>query len=204
MENKLTSKEKIEIAVQSGLQLIPYVGGSVATAYFATKQEKRFKRIELFYQELALEMEKLEQTLISFTEHDEESLISLIDRLNDQIEKESSKEKRRLFKTFFIHMLQTPTVESNYDERRTLLDSLASLTLLEFQVLLSFSDYKEQVQKFIDEIESDLYAVATSRLETLGLLQASFTSTTMLGQSPVHKHIFISDFGIRFIEFCME
>jgi hypothetical protein len=42
MNDKLTTKEKIEIAIQSGLELIPYVGGALSSVYFATKQEKRF------------------------------------------------------------------------------------------------------------------------------------------------------------------
>ena len=46
MNDKLTTKEKIEIAIQSGLELIPYVGGALSSVYFATKQEKRFKRLE--------------------------------------------------------------------------------------------------------------------------------------------------------------
>lgn len=181
------------------MQLVPYIGGSLATAYFSTKQEKRFKRIESFYQELALE-----HSLLSINEHDEESLMALIERLNEQIEKESSEEKRMYFKNFFIQMLQTPTLESNYDERRMLLDSLATITVLEFKILLSFSDYEEQIQLFTKHIEPSLKVGATSRLETLGMLTAVFQSTTYAGQSPVEKYVYLSDFGKRFIDFCIK
>ena len=39
-------KDKIELAVNAGLQLIPYVGSLLATLYFGAKQEKRLERIK--------------------------------------------------------------------------------------------------------------------------------------------------------------
>lgn len=40
MTNKLTTREKLEITAETALQLIPYVGSALSTAYFSTKQEK--------------------------------------------------------------------------------------------------------------------------------------------------------------------
>ena len=42
----MNNKEKFELAVNAGLQAIPYVGGPLATLYFGYKQEQRFQRIE--------------------------------------------------------------------------------------------------------------------------------------------------------------
>lgn len=204
LNNKLTPKEKFEIAVQSGLQIVPWVGGALSTAYFSTKQERRFKRIESFYQELAEKIETGEHSILPLGSHDEESLIAIIERLNDQIEKESSEEKRMYFKNFFIHLLQTQTSQKNYDERRILLDSLSTISALEFKVLLNFSEYKDRVQPFIEQLEPSLKDGAISRLETLGMLTAKFHSTTFIGQSPVTKNVYISDFGKRFIEYCIK
>ena len=63
-DDDLKGAEKRDLAIQTGLQLIPYVGGSLCTLYFGTKQEKRFKRIESFYRELA---EELSQDVLLIT-----------------------------------------------------------------------------------------------------------------------------------------
>lgn len=76
-----------------------------------------------------------------------------------------------------------------------LLDSLASITFLEFQVLLSYSDYKERVDDIIEETDSSIKEGASARLEMLGLLTARYSSTTFIGQGPVKKYTSISDFG---------
>lgn len=204
MTDNLTLKEKFHITVQSGLQAVPYVGGALSTAYYGTKQEKRFKRIESFYQELATKIETVEHSLLPLNSHDEESLIALIERLNDQIEKESSEEKRVYFKNFFLHLLQTPTLQNNYDERRMLLDSLSTISALEFKVLLNYSEYKDRVLPFIEQLEPSLKDGAISRLETLGMLTARFHTTSFVGQSTVAKTVIISDFGKRFLEYCIE
>ena len=47
-EYRLTGKEKFELAVEAGLQSLPYVGGSLATLYFGSKQEKDLKELSLF------------------------------------------------------------------------------------------------------------------------------------------------------------
>ncbi|MGG3798998.1 hypothetical protein [Metabacillus fastidiosus] len=204
MSNKLTSKDKLEIAIESGLQLIPYIGSPLSTAYFSTKQEKRFKRIETFYHELSEQISNLNTEFLPLQHHDEESLIALIERLNDEIEKESSIQKREYFKNFFIHLLQTPTLASNYDERRMLLESLSSVTFLEFQVLLSFSEWSERYNSFIQNVEPNVKAGAISRLEMHGLLTATYTTISFIGQSPTEKHVTISEFGKKFISFCLE
>ncbi|MCM3456542.1 hypothetical protein M3685_21825 [Heyndrickxia oleronia] len=204
MSDSLTSKEKLEIAIQSGLQLVPYVGSSLSTAYFSTKQEKRFKRIESFYQELSDRISTLETTPLGLEFHDEGSLIALIERLNDEIEKESSLRKREYFKNYFIHLLQSPTTDNNYDERRMLLDSLSNITFLEFQILLSFSDDHKDHAIIPSDIDQGVKTGAISRLEMLGLLQAFYVTKTFVGQSPTKKHVSLSSFGKRFIDFCLE
>lgn len=46
-----------EVILEALMQALPYVGGSLATLYFGHKQEKRFKRLEKFYEELKEEDE---------------------------------------------------------------------------------------------------------------------------------------------------
>ncbi|MGY4689359.1 hypothetical protein [Salibacterium sp. K-3] len=202
MNDKLSAKEKIEISVQTGLQIVPYVGPALSTAYFSTKQEKRLKRIESFYSELATHIKEQNIQLPPLKEHDEECLTSLIENLNEYIESEHSRKKRAYFKNFFINSLQQPTIVENYDERKIFLEVLASMTILEFEVLLSFSEeYKHLVEEL--DFENRIIPIAKSRLETSGLLDASYTSETFPGSSSIHKDLKITNIGENFIKFCL-
>lgn len=204
MNEKLTGREKWDIAVQTGLQLVPYVGGALATSYFSVKQEKRFKRLESFYQELSLQISRLEKQLPSFEVHDKDSIIALIERINDEVERESSRYKRIYLKNFFVSMLQTPTVTQNYDERQMLLDTLTSITFLEFHILLSISDHHTGYAIPFPDVDPATRAGAVARLEMLGLLRAEYRAETRVGSSPVMKGVYVSSFGFKFINFCLN
>jgi len=200
-ENILDVASK-DVIVQASLSAIPFVGISLSTAYFSIKQERRFQRIETFYDDVSERISKIENKILSFQLHDEESLISLIERLNEEIEIESSQRKRDYFKNFLINLLQSPTLDSNYDERQLLLDCLASITFLELQVLLSISEqHKHTVST--PEVDEGVREGAVSRLENLGLLRASYITETRAGHSPTTKRVFLSGFGEKFIDFCL-
>lgn len=202
MDTKLTTSEKRDIVIESCLQLIPYVGGAISTAYFSTKQATHFKRLENFYTELSQRMIELQGQPVD--EQSEECLIAIIERLNDKVEKEASAEKRKYFQNFFLNLLRNPITENNYDERQMLLESLDAITYTEFQVLLSHSQYKDLTNPFIEQLDPALKAGATSRLSNLGLLSINYIVETYVGQSPVHTHINLSSFGEKFIKFCTK
>lgn len=201
LSEKLTGKEITEIAIQTGLQAVPIVGSPMAAAYFATKQEKRFKRIENFYRELADKVAAAEDSIAPFNSHDEDSLIALIERINEEIEIETSEQKKQYFKNFFVHMLQTPTINDNFDERQMLLETLASITALEFQVLF---DRSKGVLELSPVSDDGIIDGAISKLETLGLLRASYVTTSFVGQSSAKKRVYVSKYGEKFIEFCLD
>ena len=56
---KLNFAETRDIVIESGLQLIPGVGGAISSAYFGVKQAKEFKRLENFYKLLSEELETI-------------------------------------------------------------------------------------------------------------------------------------------------
>ncbi|WP_153733321.1 hypothetical protein [Sporosarcina obsidiansis] len=202
MNENITDIAAKDVIVQASLSAIPFVGNSLSTAYFSTKQERRFRRIETFYCDLSERLSTMEDGILPFHSHDEESLVTLIERLNEEIEIESSGKKRDYFKNYFINLLQSPTIERNYDERQMLLDCLASITVLEFEVLLSYSELHKHIVS-TQEVEEGLRDGAISRLENLGLLRANYVTETFLGQSPTIKIVSLSKFGEKFIEFCI-
>jgi hypothetical protein len=65
---------KKDTIIEAGLNAIPYVGGSLATLYYGSKNEKKFERLENFYKELKEEMDKNPIDVSGFTNHNEEEL----------------------------------------------------------------------------------------------------------------------------------
>lgn len=194
----------MDIIVEMGLKSLPGVGGPLSTLYYSFKEERRFQRLESFYQELTVRLSNIENQLPDIETHDKESLIALIERLNEEVERESSQNKRLYLKNFFVNLLKNPTSKQNYDERQMLLDTLSTITFFEFQVLLTFSEEHKDYATFHSEIDLSLRLGAISRLETLGLLHSTFIAETYVGSSPVEKFILISGFGKKFIDFCFE
>jgi len=201
--NDLSKGKKLDIIVELGLKSLPGVGGPLASIYYSFKEERRFQRLESFYQELSVRLTEIESQLLDVEAHDKESLIALIERLNEEVERESSYEKRVYLKNFFVNLLRNPTSKQNYDERQMLLDTLATITFFEFQVLLTFSEEHKENAAFYPNIDPSLRLGAISRLEMLGLLNSTFIAETYVGSSPVEKYNSISGFGVKFINFCL-
>jgi len=206
---KLTPKEKLDIVVESALQLIPWIGGPLATAYFGTKNEKRFKRIENFYEELSLQIQEKGIQFNSIEAHDEDALIAVIEKLNEKVEQEVLNEKRNYFKNFLMNSLIEPTKKYNYDERRFFLDVLADMTLLEIQLIVELSKVKSPaLVKSIAEpgIAQSKIVGAVGRLKNYGFIDAFTQGLTIGGQvnNMLNESIILNEFGIRFFNFCLS
>ncbi|MGE6593488.1 hypothetical protein ACQKFU_28920 [Bacillus mycoides] len=207
MNDKLNWKEKRSLIVQSGLQLIPNVGGALSTAYYGTKQEKRFKRIESFYQELSEEVGKIQLQLPSIDIHNQDSLIALIEELNEKIEREHTEQKRDYFKRYLLSTLSSPT-NDNFDERRFFLDALGNMTLLECEILLLLyrnNEIRFQIRTIgIPGVKQFAIVGAINRLKTYGFIQ-SYTDGIYFGRedNTMQEYVIPSDFGINFIQYCL-
>ena len=207
-DTKLSGIEKRELVIQAGLQAIPYVGGSLATLYFGTKQTRRFKRLETFYQEVAQEVQALKGKMASPDEHDKEALAAILEELNEKIEREQVREKREFFKTYLKNTLIHP-VKGNYEERRFFLDTLGSMSLLECEVLGFLYNQNQPVR--VGNIEKsgvDQYAIvgAIGRLRSFGFLVSAQASFSIGGgvDNTLNETVKVSDFGQRFCEFCLR
>lgn len=186
----------------------PDVGSSLATLYFSTKQEKRFKRIESFYAELAEEVRDLQERLAPVESHDQEKLASLIEDLNDRVEREHLELKRRYFKNFMRNTLLTPT-NNNYDERKYFLDALSALSLLECEMLAFLKQKAGMVEvRTIQKPGTPQYAIvgAIGRLSTYGFVRTVQLSMTIGGgaDNALAQGVELSDYGVRFVRFCLE
>ena len=209
MSDVLTRKQKTEKIIEAGLQLIPNIGSSLATLYFGSKQQREFNRISNFYKSLAKEIESLKKR-ISLNEQDEDKLMALIEKINNKVEKELLQDKIDYFKNCFKNILIYPIKEDNdYEEKTFFLDALASMTLLETEILRTLNQQEESVLvRDINIRGVEQYAIvgAVSRLRNLGFLELSTRSMTIGGPTDnrLTEGIRTSLFGKKFIEFCLN
>lgn len=204
-DESLTGKDKRDLVIEAGLQLIPSVGGALSTLYFGTKQEKRFKRLESFYEELASDINRFNLSLPGLQKENEEELIAIIEQLNEKIETENRVEKREFFKRYFINLLSIDN-ETNYDQKRYFLDILDSLNIIDIQLLKLIQDNKNVLVSDIKGTE-DVYEIVGSigRLKNYGFLYAR-TGRIAIGSdedNTLNEVVSISSFGEKFINFCI-
>lgn len=137
---KLTLKEKRDLVIQTGLQAIPYIGGTLSSAYFGYKQEIRFKRLEKFYEGLAKRMENIESQQVSFdTRKEDMQFIQTIEKLNDQIEKEIFEEKLVYYENYFINLVSSEN-DADLNQQYFYLELLNQLSIEEIYLILDLSD----------------------------------------------------------------
>ena len=132
MSDKTVDRDTI---IEAAVQAIPYVGAPLATLYFGNKQEKRFRRLEKFYEELKEEMSKSPNVYKDITQHNPEELSAIIEELNEKVESEHLEFKRNLYKTYFKKTMIKP-VNGNFDERKLFLDIFSAVTPLQIEIIV--------------------------------------------------------------------
>lgn len=213
MSDKLNGKEKMDIVIESSLQLVPYVGGALATAYYGTKNEKRFKRIEAFYADIKTLVEANEEKFIALSSsYNEDEIIDLIEKLNDKVEKEHQQKKIEYFKNYFLNTVFAGKNKS-FDEKSFFLDSLANMTLIEcdmLQLVNKAMNINHGIQvKSLNYPGLDQYALvgAVGRLKNLGFIRAQTMSLQIGGtnsDNSLNEVISLTPFGRSFIEYCFS
>jgi len=200
-------KSTRDLLLESGLQAIPYVGGPLATLYFGHQQELRFQRIETFYYELKESIEKLQLKLPTIETHESEELMSLIEQVNDAVEKEHIKRKLEAYKIFYMKNLLMPVTSKNYEIRKLFLDILRSMTETQMDVFLFLISKKAPIVSSTigaDGVSPELIQGSISQLKILGIINSQLHSIVMSPQSSgIHDNVAVSPLGRRFHNFCL-
>lgn len=207
-DEKLTNAEKRELVLQAGIQAIPYVGGSLSTLYFGAKQERRFKRLESFYSELASEISAISEQIAPMKEQNDSALAAILEDLHEKVEAEPSQEKRLFFKNYFKNTLRHP-VTTNFDKRKHFLDTLAEMTFLECEMLSLLCTKSDPIPiGAIQKRNTDQYAIvgAITRLKSYGFLMAFQGSFAIGGgtDNVLQERVQVSTFGNEFRNFCLD
>ena len=193
---------KKDTIIEAGINAIPYVGGAVAALYFGNKNEKRFQRLEEFYEKLNEELESVTNEGFSFNETNAEQFQDLISELHEKVEKESRETKKKLLRNYFTTTLQNP-INGDFDLRLIFLEALDSLSEFDCNIL-AFLKTVDQVQiKGITGVDPYLIYSSVNKLISLGFLETRRGSFTMNGMQDenLDNIVFLSGFGKQFIEY---
>lgn len=203
----MSINEKKEIYIKSLVQAIPYVGGSLSTLYFGSKQKKRFKRIEDFYTELKDEIGSIKDEIKDIDEHNPDELSAILEELNEKIEVEHLEIKRKYYKQYFFNTLKKP-VKNNFDERKLILDILSELSPFQIELIIFIAQETQAIPTNsirIHGMDESLIVGAINKLKTSGLVQLDLTGISMTNSGgSMHENVKISPFGKRFHEFCIK
>ena len=208
--NKLSSSEKRDLVIQAAMQAIPYVGASLSAIYFGAKQERRFKRIENFYTELAVEINEIRDQIVSVHRQNKEALAAILEELNEKVEAVplEEKEKRQFFKNYFKNTLRKP-ITNDFDKRKYFLQTLADMSLLECELLASINSQPGAV--LVGNIKkpgTNQYAIvgAIGRLKVYGFLKSFQENFTVSAEddNALQERVQPSGFGKEFVDFCLK
>ncbi len=213
-DKRLTAKKKLELVVQAGLQLIPHgIGASLSSLYFGAKQERRFQRLESFYQKLEHDfrdmreddLKKIKEKIESLDINDRDFLAAIIEEINEKIEREHIEQKINYFKNIFINYIIEPIKINNYDERRFFVDALGSMTLLECELLGSIYSQNKSVEVLsLQRDGADKYAIfgSITKLKNYGFLES--TEFRYLAENILNDIVRLTHFGRKFCDFCLR
>ncbi|WP_079708577.1 hypothetical protein [Paraliobacillus ryukyuensis] len=202
---KLGYVEYRDLTIQTGLQFLPVFGPAISTAYYGYKQEKRFKRIESFYSDLASKLEKLESD-IEFKDIDKENeddIISMVEQLNDEIEKQSQQNKKEFYENYFINYMK----KNNDDYRYNYQLFFEMLKNISETTLWTLKDFYKDVPKSAIVLSNDSSRARIYTLINYGLLELE--DETTVRNEPIfypktqNDRINITKLGRDFHHFCL-
>jgi len=193
--------------IEAAIQLIPYVGGSLATLYFGSKHEKRFQRIVTFYEELSKEVEVMKEEIARIEDYDPDEMAAILEALNENIEAEALETKRKHYKQYFKNTLRRP-VNGNYDERKMFLDLITILNPIQFEIIGILVQQTTPINSghlIKDGIEPSLITGSIELLSNYGIIKKEFEGMVLGGPGGgIHESFKLSQFGARFCQFCMQ
>ena len=213
-DRELSIRTQTEIAVEAAMQLVPYVGPFLSAVYFGEKGERRFRRLEAFYQAVAGDVAALgedvgEAIRRAVEASDPERIASILEELNDRVEVEALAEKRVCYQRYFENAVLTTVTEANYEERRLVLDVLGRLTPLQLSVVADLARENRWIdpQKLeVGDTAPDVIKGAVALLRSQGILDEVIRTTKVVdGEGVVNDtEVQLSGFGYRLHALCVE
>lgn len=205
--DKISTRSMIEIGVNAALQLVPIAGSPISSVWSAIRQEKTNLRMERFLQGVIADVERLKSQGVTANTETPETVAKLVESAFEKVESEANEDKLGMFRRYIESTLRAPPTE-DFDQRKTYLNELSSISMLECSVLAFFFQSKESVQiKNLSSPGVDVYAIlgAINRLKGRGFVVARRGGFMMNGvnDESLEEIISLSDYGTKFAEYCL-
>ncbi|QOG31588.1 hypothetical protein [Enterococcus casseliflavus] len=200
--DNLTPRDYLNLVVEAGIGAVPYVGGPLQTLYFGAQNEKRFKRIESFYNELNEKISELDSLILG--EHNSDQLIGIVETIHDEVEKSKSADKIVYFVNSYKNLLLNSTSPS-IDMDELFVNILSELTNFEITILTFLFKNKGRIGGVaMQGVDPILIAACLSRLSDLGLVNKHLESITLGGPGTQQYNYSISNVGINFCYYILQ
>lgn len=212
--DKLHSKDYAWLAVEAAVASVPTFGPALQTAYFGAKNEKRFKRIEEFYNHLSEEVEKVKTQLTSSDEINQysEQISKYMEKVNNIIESDPTLAKRSMLHNGFLNILKSPS-KIDWEQEQYFTSIVPQIDLTDIKLLLGTQKLEpdkwiqiENVVTFFDTQLDKFYLIGLcERLTNFGLFEKRFGSINMQSSGTVIDTYYrLTDLGRNFLTFTME
>lgn len=200
----LDRRDYLNLVIEAGISSIPSIGGALQTIYFGSKNEKRFKRIENFYNSLNQRLSNIEDTIPnSVNINSQEQLASIIETIHEEIEKPNSDKKIDFFVNAYKNLILDASKE-DMDLDEIYVNILSEITKVEIEFLTIF--FKERTDGVIinSSYDQNLIDGSMNRLINFGLLNKHLMYLSVGTGSPEKNHYSISDFGANFCQYILS
>jgi hypothetical protein len=211
-EDSLNFKEYGELALEGIIASIPSVGAALQTAYFGRKNEKRFKRIESFYNELSKDINKLHAQMATSEQIDSVSneLSDFMEATNDIIESQSSLAKRSMLHNAFLNILTSPE-SVDWSKSRFFMSTVSQIDMIDLKIMFAIQKIPSNRWAIPEEVERALsldhfFSIGLlERLTNLGYLEKRLGSITMNENGTnIDTYYRITNLGNQFLDFVMN
>lgn len=200
---KLSKKDYFDLIVEGGIGAIPYIGGVVQSLYFGSKNEKRFRRVEKFYEKLNEDLECIQDQIPEdvFNLENKDQLIGIFEGINDEIEKSKAQNKIEMYRNLYKNCLLRIN-NTSWDSEEYFLLVLNQLTSIEIQLLAYLMNRGNE--NFLGNISmigysQELIDGSLNRLADFGLLEKTIGSIVLGEIGKQNMGYKISNLGIQFI-----
>lgn len=164
----------------------------------------------MFYEELSDDLESVKEMLPNIYDiPNREEFLSLLESINDEVEKVSSQSKSGNYRKAYKNILLNSNKQS-FENESFFIQILPSLTELEIKFLYSLYQNKNNIgnpQEFVKgfSFSMELAQGSLNRLNNYGLVSKQINGLSLGGSNSGEDAIFqINDFGSEFIMFIFE
>lgn len=195
----------LNIAVKSGLSLIPIVGSALANSYDEINNKIQYERIEIFISELKEEIKVLDKKMNNQVLSEEEYGV-IVEKIFESVKLETNPIKRDYFKKIFINGLILNDVKSYRIE--LFIEILSKLNIVDIGVLRILNEKTNSVpitsitdSRFLNQ---ELYG-SIHKIKSYGFVNISMSSMTIGGpKSNVKENVSLNEYGREFLVYCLK